>query len=90
MARQVFAPSELFFDAAWDAEQCHVEVFMKVIADPRYDGLDSDQVDRLPRYLSNMAENEWAAYERPEITVEQVMTDMQAAGYIHKKIIDWL
>lgn len=90
MTGKVYSPAELHFDAAWDEDSEHVEVFLKVIEDPEYDCLDSCQVSGLPRYLSNMAENEWATENDPSKTVEEVKADMLKAGFVHRKIITWL
>jgi hypothetical protein len=88
---RIYNPSELFYDAAWNGDEDYVEVFLKVKDDWRYDCLDSSQVEGLPRYLENMAENEWATYDIvPQKTVEEVKADMDKAGFEWRKIIDWL
>lgn len=88
---RMYKPSDLFYDAAWNEDGEYVEVFLKVKADWEYDCLHSGEVEGLPRYLENMAENEWATYDIvPQKTVEQVKADMDKAGFEWKKIIDWL
>lgn len=90
MDTRVYKPAELYFDAAWDSDEEHVEVFLKVIDDPRYDCLDSEQVAGLPHYLSNLSENSWGTEYHPAMTVDEVTADMNNAGFVYRKIIDWL
>lgn len=88
---RMYKPADLFYDAAWNSDEEYVEVFLKVKADWRYDCLHGGEVEGLPRYLAEMAENEWATYDLvPQKTVEQVKADLDKAGFEWKKIIDWL
>jgi hypothetical protein len=87
---RVYEPSELFFDVAYDSFEEMAIVYVVDKETESHDSLDDGQVNGLPAYLFNQMENEWAPDYSRNMSVEDIMRDMIAAGFEHQKMIDWL